>query len=185
MMGTTHAITGMALATPLVFVAPELAPIAAIAGAAGGIFPDLDLLWGTHRRTLHFPAYYWVAALPAVAVALFAPGITAVALAFFLLSAAIHSVSDVLDAGASMRPWETGADEGVYLHPAGRWLPAQQVFRYDGSPGDFAVSCVLAAPVIALFDGIVPVLAIALIAVGGLYALFRKRIPSSVDRFVE
>ena len=185
MMGSTHAMTGMALATPLAFVAPELAPVAALAGAAGGVFPDLDLLWGVHRRTLHFPAYYWGAALPAVALAAVLPGMVTVSLAFFLLSAAVHSVSDVLDAGASMRPWETPAGDGVYLHPTGRWLPAREVFRYDGSPGDFAVSCILAVPVVVAFDGSVRALAVVLVVVGGVYALFRKRIPRSVDRLGE
>ena len=45
-------------------VATEVAP-AALAGMAGGVFPDPDPLAGIHRRTLHFPAYYWALALGA------------------------------------------------------------------------------------------------------------------------
>ncbi|MXR22163.1 metal-dependent hydrolase, partial [Halobacterium sp. PCN9] len=72
-MATTHALVGLAIAAVVSLVAPEFGMIAAAAGIAGGVFPDLDLYAG-HRRTLHFPVYYAVATVPAVAVALLAPG---------------------------------------------------------------------------------------------------------------
>ncbi len=99
MMATTHAAAGLLLAVPLTVVAPDLAPVAALAGVAGGVFPDLDLLVGVHRKSLHFPDYYWVGAVPALAAAVVVPGPAVVAVAYFFLSAAVHSVADAFGAG--------------------------------------------------------------------------------------
>lgn len=52
MMSPTHTAMGILLALPLVVAAPELAAVGALAGIAGGAFPDLDLLVGEHRKTL-------------------------------------------------------------------------------------------------------------------------------------
>ena len=75
MMATTHALVGVALAVLVGAVFPEsaagtsLTPV--VAAALGGIFPDLDLYSG-HRRTLHFPVYFNVAAAVAVVAAVVA-----------------------------------------------------------------------------------------------------------------
>jgi len=81
MMATTHAAVGLLLAVPLAFVAPELAAPAAIAAIAGGVFPDLDLFAGVHRKTLHFPDYYWLGAMPALVAAVLRPSTVTVAVA--------------------------------------------------------------------------------------------------------
>lgn len=54
-MVLTHIAVGMALSLPVAFVAPDLGVVAAVGGAVGGAVPDVDLLVGQHRRTLHFP----------------------------------------------------------------------------------------------------------------------------------
>ncbi|MFC6727238.1 metal-dependent hydrolase, partial [Natronoarchaeum mannanilyticum] len=72
MMATTHALWGMALALPVLALAPEFAPVAFGAGLVAGLFPDLDLYAG-HRRTFHFPVYASLAAVPAIALAIVAP----------------------------------------------------------------------------------------------------------------
>src|SRR6056297_1290775 len=105
MMATTHALAGLALAALVAPIAPEHAPTAAAAGLAGGVFPDLDLYAG-HRRTLHFPVYYAVAAAPAVAFAALAPSALTVGVAVFLAAAALHAASDALGGGLELEPWK-------------------------------------------------------------------------------
>jgi len=175
MMATTHAFVGLALAVPVALVAPELGVPAAVAGLAGGAFPDLDLLF-EHRRTLHFPVLYWPPALLAGAVALVVPGPVTVAVATFLLAAAVHSASDVLGGGLELRPWIPTSNRGVYVHATGRWLPPLRVIRYDGSPEDLALACVAAVPGLLVFDGHVRTVTLAALAVSVVYALLRKRI---------
>lgn len=62
MMLPTHAVVGLALATPLAVLAPEFAMVALTDGLLGGILPDLDLYVG-HRRSLHYPTGYTLAAI--------------------------------------------------------------------------------------------------------------------------
>lgn len=164
MMATTHAAVGVALAAALVPVAPDLAPVAAVAAAAGGLAPDLDLAW-THRRTLHFPVLAWPPTLAALAVAVLAPGPATVASALFLLAAAVHATSDVLAGGAERRPWERTTDRAVYCHLQRRWWRARRWVRYAGAPEDLALLVAFALPGLLAFDGPVRWLVAALVAV--------------------
>jgi hypothetical protein len=173
MMATTHAFAGLALAVPLALVAPEFALLVAVAAIAGGVFPDLDLYAG-HRRTLHFPVYYWLLAAPAAVVAVVVPTETTVAVAVFLLAAALHSFMDVFGGGLELKPWKGTSDRAVYSHYHGRWLEPRRWVRYDGSPADLALAGALAVPALLAFDGIVRTVAIALLAISAGYALVRK-----------
>ncbi|MFC4447551.1 metal-dependent hydrolase [Halorussus aquaticus] len=184
MMNTTHAAMGVALAAPLAVVAPELAPVAALPGLAGGVFPDLDLLSGQHRRTLHFPVYYSVAALGASALALVVGGSAALAAAFFLLSAALHCVTDAAGGGLELRPWEATDDRGVYVHPAKRWVRPRRWIRYDGAPEDLLLVGLFSLPGLLLFDGVVRQLTVVGLALSVVYVAVRKRLPELETRYL-
>lgn len=145
MMATTHALAGAAVATVTFAFAPELVAIAVTAGFVGGLFPDFDIYAG-HRRTLHFPVYYSLAAATAVTVAALAPVPGVVASASFLVGAALHSVSDVLGGGLELRPWQGRSERAVFSHFHGRWLRPRRWVPYDGAPEDLAVAGVLAVP---------------------------------------
>ncbi|GAB6861667.1 metal-dependent hydrolase [Haloplanus litoreus] len=184
MMATTHAAVGLLLALPLTVVAPELAPAAALAAMAGGVFPDLDLVAGVHRKTLHFPDYYWLGAIPALVAASLAPGFATIAAAWFLLSAAVHSVSDAFGAGTEPRPWERTSAQAVYLHSRSRWLAPRYWVRYDGAPEDYLLTVLLLAPGLFVFGPTVRRVALGFIAVGGAYTLVRKRLPDVEERLL-
>ncbi|GAA0247777.1 metal-dependent hydrolase [Haladaptatus pallidirubidus] len=199
MMATTHALIGVLLASITLLVAPEFAPVAVFAGFFGGLFPDFDLYSG-HRKTLHFPVYFSVAGLVAVAIAVVVPTGWTVAVAVFLLSAAIHSVSDAFGGGLELKPWLGESERAVYDHFHGRWISPRRWIRYDGAPEDFALGVFAALPSLVLYDGTIQTLVIAAVLVSGIYALLRKqmviaaewlvgRIPASMlayipDRFV-
>jgi len=184
MMATTHAAVGLLLAVPLAVVAPDLAAAGAIAAVAGGIFPDLDLLAGVHRKTLHFPDYYWLGALPSLVAAVLVPTAATVAVAYFLLSAAVHSVSDAFGAGTEPRPWERTSAEAVYLHSRSRWLRPRYWVRYDGAPEDYLLTVLFVSPGLFLFDPPVAHVALGLLAVGGAYTLVRKHLPDIEERLL-
>jgi hypothetical protein len=184
MMATTHAAVGLLLALPMTVLAPELAPTAALAGLAGGVFPDLDLFAGVHRKTLHFPDYYWLGALPALSAVVVAPGVATVVVAFFLLSAAVHSVSDAFGAGTEPRPWERTSSQAVYLHSRRRWLEPRYWVRYDGAPEDYLLTVVFLAPGLVAFGPTVRRLTLGCLVVGGAYTLVRKRLPSVEERLL-
>ena len=183
-MNTTHAAMGVALAAPLVALAPELAPVAALAAFVGGVFPDLDLLSGQHRRTLHFPVYYSVGALLAGVAALLRPTPTTVGIAFFLLSAAVHCITDAAGGGLELRPWEATDDRGVYVHPAGRWVRPRRWVRYDGAPEDLVLAGVFSVPGLLFFPGTVRTLLLVGLGVSVVYTALRKQLPAIETKYL-
>ncbi|KTG30279.1 hypothetical protein [Haloferax profundi] len=177
MMATTHAAVGLTLAVPLVWVAPELAGAAAIGALLGGVFPDVDLFVGTHRKSLHFPVYYTVVAGLFGLVVVADPTPLGAALAFFFLSAGLHSISDWFGAGDELRPWDRTSDRAVYVHPAKRWLRPRYLVRYDGAPEDLALTLLFALPGLLVFDGGIRVSVAFGVAIALFYTGFRKRMP--------
>ena len=151
MMLPTHAIVGLAIATPLVVVAPDLAPAALAGGLFGGIFPDLDLYSG-HRKTLHFPTGYLLAVLPAVGLAALAPRAATVGLAFFILGAAAHCQMDRFGGGLELRPWEGRSEQAVYDHVRGEWRRPKRWVPYDGSPRDLLLLSAVAIPLLVVLE---------------------------------
>ncbi|WP_084177374.1 hypothetical protein [Natrinema saccharevitans] len=183
MMATTHALLGLALALPLVAVAPDLAPAAFLAGLVGGVAPDLDLYTG-HRKTLHYPVYGSVATVPAVVLAALVPTPLTVAIAVGLAAAALHAVADAAGSGLELRPWQGTSERAVYSHYHGRWVRPRRWVRYDGAPEDLGVAGVVAVPLVALGDGPVTALAVGLVAVSAVYVLLRKPLATVAERLV-
>ncbi|MFC7201376.1 metal-dependent hydrolase [Halospeciosus flavus] len=185
-MATTHALVGLALAAVSV-VSGDVSPLALWGGFLGGAFPDLDLYAG-HRKTLHFPVYYGVAAVAAfVALALplaAVPGPWLAALAFFLLAAAVHSAMDALGGGLELRPWEGTSERAVYSHFHRRWIRPRRWIRYDGAPEDLALALVAAGPAWYFAEGLLQQAVVAVVVVSAGYVLVRKRMVHLAEALV-
>lgn len=184
-MATTHALVGMALALPVAYAAPEFAPIALLSGLIGGFFPDLDMYVG-HRKTLHYPVYYPVAAAIAVITAVFAPAQATIGLAVCLLAASAHSIMDVFGGGLELRPWLGTADRAVYDHHRRRWIAPKQWVRYDGAPEDLLLAVVLAAvlwPAAGEWES-ARTLIVGLVGISAVYATVRKQLVRVRERIV-
>lgn len=169
----THALVGLALATPMALYAPEFAPAALLGALVGGIFPDLDMYAG-HRKTLHYPTGYPVAAAPAALLAVLWPTAGTVALVFGLLAAAAHCRMDVYGGGLELRPWEGTSERAVYDHARGEWLPPRRVVAYDGSPGDLALAALVGVPLFVVLDGAFAVVVAAALVVATVYVALRR-----------
>lgn len=184
MMSPTHIVAGPVLAIPVLILAPEFAVVAALAAICGGILPDLDLLIGEHRKTLHFPVRYWIPTAPALVGAVIVPGPLTIGAAMFFLSAAVHSVVDVFGGGYELKPWEARSDRGVYLHRGQRWLRPKRWIRYDGSPEDAGMTVLLAIPGLLWYDGPVRTAVAGALVVAVVYALLRKQLPQYLEPIV-
>ncbi len=176
MMLPTHALVGLALATPLALVSPELGFAALVGALAGSVFPDLDMYAG-HRRTLHFPTLYPIGAAVAVVAAVAVPIAVTVAAAAALVAAAVHCRMDVYGGGLELRPWEGNSEKAVYDHVSGRWIAPKRWIGYDGSPGDLAFSVALAVPLYVALDGMFTAVIVAALVVATAYTLLRRRLP--------
>ncbi len=176
MMTTTHIAVGMTLAYGLVALFPEFTPVVLGVAIVASIFPDLDVLF-EHRKTLHFPVYYALVALPAAVVAAVWPSTLSVGVFTFLLFAWVHSVSDIFGGGAEARPWEVESRRAVYVHFTKRWLPPDRGVRYDGSPEDLALVVAFSVPAFVLSDGPLFYLLCVNLALSVVYTVFRKQVP--------
>lgn len=173
MMATTHVLAGLTLASAVAVVAPEFGPVALVAAAIGGVAPDLDLYAG-HRKTLHYPVYLPLIAVPAAVVAAVIPTVGTVALAVFLLSAGLHSAMDAWGGGLELKPWEGESEQAVFSHYHGSWIVPRRFVRYDGAPEDLAVAAVLAVPTLLVFGSPVDELVVGILALSAVYTLLRK-----------
>lgn len=183
MMATTHALAGLAVGALAAWVAPAHAPAALLAGLAGGTFPDLDLYTG-HRKTLHFPSYYPLSALPAVGLAAVAGHPLATAVAVFLVAAGLHSAMDVLGGGLELRPWRGTSDRAVFDHRRGVWLVPRRLVPYDGAPADLALAGVVGLPLLVLLDGPWPGVVGVILALSVGYALLRRPLVGVTEALV-
>jgi len=177
MMLPTHAMVGLALAAPVSLLAPEVAPAALTGSLVGSVTPDLDLYAG-HRRTLHYPTLYALVALPTLVIALFAPAAASIAVAAFFVAATVHCRMDRYGGGLELCPWEATSERAVYDHVRARWRRPKRWIQYDGSPGDLAALSALGVPLWVVLDGPFQLVAGLALAIGGAYALLRRRLAS-------
>ena len=181
MMATTHALVGVLVGLALAPLAPGSATAVVLAGAIGGLAPDLDAAM-IHRRTLHLPVIGTVAGLGLVVPAAWFGLPWLVALAAFVLAAGLHAASDAVDGGRALRPWAERPERAVYCHVQGRWWRPRRWLAYDGSPGDFALGVGLAVPAFTLTEsGLVRGLVVAMLVVSLGYAGLRKRLPDLAE----
>jgi hypothetical protein len=149
------------------------------AAFVGGLVPDLDLVT-SHRKTLHFPVLYPVAACGLFGLFAVVGGQTLFVLGVAVASAGLHSLSDVLGGGVGYEPWEHSSSKAVYNHVLGRWHRPRRLVRYSGAPEDFLLCAAVAVPVVLSPSPGPPFRAplVAILAVSGLYALSRRRLPA-------
>lgn len=180
----THAIAGMVLALPVAYARPEFAAVALVAGFVGGVVPDLDLYAG-HRKTLHYPVYYQPLAAVALVLAAWRPTAATVGVAFVLVGAAVHSVTDVFGGGLELRPWEGTSDHAVYDHHRRRWIAPRRWVQYDGSPRDLCLAVALAVPLLVTLDGALRRVVFASLVVAVVYTVVRRVLPRLAVRLVD
>jgi hypothetical protein len=175
MMLPTHAVAGLAIAAPLVALAPDAAT-AALAGAViGSVLPDLDMYAG-HRRTLHYPTGYALASVPAVIAGVVLRTPLSVAVAFALVGAALHCRMDRYGGGLELRPWEANSERAVYDHVKKQWRAPRRVVRYDGAPEDILLLVALGVPLAAVLDPPFRWVAGVALLTGAVYGLVRRRL---------
>lgn len=184
MMLPTHAVVGLALAAPLLVVAPDHGTLVLGSALAGSVFPDLDLYAG-HRRTRHFPTGYALAAIPALVAAGVVQSPALLALAIALLGAALHCRMDRYGGGLELRPWEATSDRAVYDHIRRRWRRPKRWVRYDGAPEDVALLLLVGTPLLVVLEGPFLWIVGSALLIGGSYGLLRRRLAGLAPRLVE
>lgn len=178
MMALTHGLASVALAAVALPVLGEhVGPAVLLVAFVGGIAPDFDVV-AAHRRTLHYPVGFTVAAavlLTAVTV-VGGPGVLLAAVA--ATGAAVHALSDVLAGSVETEPWNPTTERAVYNHVLSRWHRPRRWVRYSGAPEDFLLAFALgAAAIVAPATGpTAEALLWACVGLAGGYTLIRRRL---------
>lgn len=185
MMLPTHIVVGVAIAAPLLAIAPAVAPAGLLGAIAGSGFPDLDMYTG-HRRALHYPTGYTLAAALAVVTTVLVSSPLTTGAAFFLVGAALHCRMDRYGGGLEREPWEANSDRGVYDHFKGRWRRPRRWIRYDGAPEDLLIAIGLGLPLVVVLDGVFRWVTVGALIVATVYSILRRRLaaiaPAVADR---
>lgn len=180
MMLPTHILIGLALVSPILPVIPTEFQFPVVVGIIlGSTFPDLDLVFGMHRKTLHTPVYGWIILAVLSLITVFYTTPVTVAAVAFVFGAAQHSSSDIIGGGLEERPWEQTATRAVYSHKHKKWWQPRNYITYDGSPSDLAVFGILSGLTYSTYQ-IYPYythLLAALTIIALLYTASRKLLP--------
>ncbi|AFK19945.1 hypothetical protein E6P09_00410 [Haloferax mediterranei ATCC 33500] len=172
----------LALAAAVAVVAPAVAPLVAVVALVGGVFPDLDMVVGVHRKTLHQFEAFTIGMLLFGALAATTRAPVAVLAATGFAAASLHCVADYFGGSSEPNPWEAKTDRGIYVRTAGGWVAPRRIAAYDGSPGDLTLAAILSVPgFTTLGDGARTVL-IGSLLVGVGYTIVRKRVPQLSGR---
>lgn len=182
MMVITHIFVSLLLSTPFLFLFPEHTSIILISASAGGFIPDLDLLVGEHRRTLHFPFLSWIIFIPLLVGSVVTSSPLLTFMAVFSLGFASHSLGDIFGGGLEKRPWEQTSDRAVYSHLTGKWIAPKYYVSYDGSYGDLIISVITAIPILYIVQSKIFVYFIVFgLIIGSIYVISRKSLPQIED----
>jgi hypothetical protein len=180
-MVTTHIFVSLLLAFCVSFVSPlEVGTILPIA-FVGGFFPDLDMFFGTHRKTLHYPVYGSVLAVASFVFFLITHSMIIGFITIFLIGCMSHTLTDILSCGLEKYPWKKNSKQAVYNHHTKKWIPPRYIIPYDGSIEDFGVTFI--GGVLFLFATKTYTInyylwmTMGLIGVAFIYTVLRKRLP--------
>jgi len=170
----THALIGVLLSAVVAAVTPVPTASLVVAGAAGGLLPDADMV-AVHRKTLHFPVGFGAVAVLSGVLTLLLGGATAALVFVASAAAAVHCWMDVLGGGKEIRPWLETDDRAVYDHLRDRWITARRVF-YDGSKPDLVVAATAGAASAWLLPPAYDALIGVLLASSVAYVALRRRV---------
>jgi hypothetical protein len=179
----THVLLGALIGAVYSLLASDYTTVAVFAGILGGGFPDLDMAL-THRKSFHYPIISSVIAVIAGVLVVLVPSVWTVFLFFFLLAAAVHSVTDILGGGKEMRPWLEMDERAVYNHITDEWVRPRRII-YDGSIPDLAISVITAAVLFYLLPSSFDPLIATILGLGIVYAILRRWITRQISEEFE
>lgn len=184
MMTPTHVMKGVVLCLPLFSYFPEYKMAIFLSIIIGFSIPDLDLFFGDHRRTLHYPYSGIIPTIISLAFVILYPTVVTVSAFIFFLGVWIHSVADIFGGAVEDEPWRATETKVVYNHIRAKWIDARRTIPYDGSPRDLGSFALLTAVFVLLYPLSITTNEVVFIGVFSFiavfYTTFRKTLFSPV-----
>lgn len=184
MMLPTHIMTGLVAILPIFYAFPSYSSVIFVAGLVGFSLPDLDILIGSHRKTLHYPVLYLPVAIASFLLVINLVDIWTIIAFTVSLGCFMHSISDIIAGSLEDEPWEAEKDKVVYNHIKKEWFSARRWIPYDGSPTDVLVMIASALVFVTLYplEMKKPLFTVILVLsfIGIIYSVLRKTLFSPV-----
>lgn len=139
MMMPTHMSVSSLIAVPLVWKFPESSATVMFVALISSLIPDLDTLYGKHRKTMHLPVIYSLMILASLLlVSLISSLLTSLV---FLITVVLsfHCYMDILTGGSCKKPFPDIESEACYNHIKKSWIEPVGIVDYTGSIDDYLI----------------------------------------------
>lgn len=179
MMLPTHVIFALSLSSVLLLFSPDSSLIIFSLAFVGGVVPDIDLLFGEHRRTLHYPVYSFFGLIGSFLAAIVLFNVYTVGLLSLMIGLTSHGLGDIAGSGLEHKPWKRTTNKGIYNHYVDEWISPKYIVGYDGSLRDLSLLVVLSVFVYLQYSIVMYVeyIIIGLLVIGISYTIVRKYLP--------
>lgn len=189
MMMPTHFILAILVAIPFTFQHPDSYILLLLTSVLFGVLPDIDILFGTHRKTTHYPLVSVLTLVASMPAYLITSSLILSLVVVSSLSMVVHCVADILSSGVEDRPWKQTNMQACYNHIQKKWYKPKFVVPYDGSIQDHILFLILSIVAYYTIPYEIPRLLlytyIAVFAVATFYTVVRKPGKIYLERLAE
>lgn len=127
------------IAVPFIWEFPESSSALMFVALISGLFPDLDTLYGKHRKTMHLPVIYSLMVLPSLLLILLISSYFTFLLLLIAVVLSSHCYMDILTGGSSSKPFPDIESEACYNHIRQRWIEPLGIINHTGSIDDYLI----------------------------------------------
>lgn len=139
MMMPTHMSVSSLIAVPFIWKFPESSAFVMFVALISGLFPDLDTLYGKHRKTMHLPVIYSLMVLPSLLFVFLISSLFTSLLLLVILVLSFHCFMDILTGGSSNKPFPDIESEACYNHINKTWIEPLGIINHTGSIDDYVI----------------------------------------------
>lgn len=187
MMLPTHIVLTLLLSICFTVLHPEQTTKIFYVSILAGVFPDLDTLFGQHRKTLHNIQVYSIMMAVVLFCYIIFQTVELFLLLLFFVGCCFHYLTDIISSGLEKEPWNKTSERSVYNHYTHSWMTPKYIISYDGSIEDFVIYAISTLIIIYFYyqisyiEYIVFILTVAAI----IYTAIRKKLPQLEDYLYE
>ena len=174
----THISIGLILFLLISNIYKDYSSLILLASVIGSIFPDLDMIYMKHRKTLHPIFIYLFLSILFLLMASIINNLYIILLFVIFLASFIHTLFDIFGTGAEKYPWKHNNNDAIYSYLLQKWIQGRRYIAYDGSPMDLLLLLCCSILFIEYNDIIeYNIIIYICILIGLIYTLLRKRLP--------
>lgn len=178
MMLPTHIVIGILISIPITSIYPNFTNLILLSSIFGSLLPDLDMIYMTHRKTLHPILLYLILTFLLFIIYVITEIFVIALLSIVFFNSFIHTIGDISGTGAEKYPWEQNNDKSIYSIVLNRWIKSRRYILYDGSTRDLMV--LLISSILVIYYTNIQYVKYSVILctlIGVIYTLLRKKLP--------